>query len=96
MAGLCLTKVDPVYPAEARAQGVEGTVVLAATISKDGTVQDLHGISGPPTLAAAAVDAVSQWTYKPYMLNGNPVQVRTTITVNFRLSEPAPAPASSN
>ena len=59
---------------------------LAAIIGKDGTIQNLHVVSGHPMLAPAAVDAVKQWRYKPYFLNGDPVEVETQITVNFTLS----------
>ena len=91
MAVNVLSKVDPMYPADARAAGVQGAVVLAATIGKDGSVQDLTVVSGPAPLAVAATDAVRQWTYKPYILNGQPTEVRTTITVNFNLA-PSAAP----
>jgi protein TonB len=90
MAGNNLTKVNPVYPQEAKAAGVSGVVVLHAIIGKDGTVASLNAVSGPSVLAAAAIDAVRQWTYKPYLLNGNPVEVDTTITVNFNLNRPPP------
>lgn len=86
MAGLVLTKVNPVYPPDALANHMEGSVVLSAKVGTDGTVQDLQAISGPEVLRQAALDAVRQWTYKPYLLNGNPVTVMTTITVNFRES----------
>jgi protein TonB len=92
MAGNNLTKVNPVYPPEAKANGVSGTVVLMAVIGKDGAVKSLNAVSGPPVLAAAAMDAVRQWTYKPYLLNGNPVEVDTTITVNFNLNRPPQHP----
>ena len=68
---------------------MEGTVVLAALISKAGTVQDLKVISGPAAMADAATAAVKQWTYRPYLLNGRAVEVKTVITVNFQLSPPA-------
>lgn len=88
MAGQILTRVDPVYPASARSEHLKGAVVLAVRIGKDGTVQDLQPMSGPPALAEAAIDAVKQWTYKPYLLNGEPVEVHTTVTVNFQLDAP--------
>ena len=91
MAGQIVTRVNPVYPLQAKSAGVEGSVVLQALISKEGAVEDLSVISGPPALADAAVTAVRQWTYKPYFLNGEPIKVRTTITVNFKLDPPAPA-----
>ncbi len=89
MAAQVLTKVNPVYPPEARARHLEGSIVLAAKIGPDGLVQDLNIVSGPAELSAPAVDAVRQWTYKPYVLNGNRVAVLTTVTVNFKLSDPA-------
>ena len=86
MAELILTRVNPTYPPEAKAKKISGTVVLSAKIGSDGTVQDLSVISGPPALGEAALDAVKQWTYRPYLLNGNPVEVSTVITVNFSLN----------
>jgi protein TonB len=65
---------------------VQGAVVLAAIISKAGTIEDLRVLSGHPMLVAAAIKAVSQWRYRPYILNGEPVEVETQITVNFTLS----------
>ncbi len=78
-----LTKVTPAYPADAKEAHVSGSVVLHALIGKDGKIEDLKVISGPPSLTVSAIDAVKQWTYKPYLLNGNPAEVETTITVNF-------------
>jgi protein TonB len=86
LAGQVLSKVAPVYPADAKAAHVEGAVVLRAIISKTGEVENLQVISGPKELMASALDAVRQWTYKPYLLNGEPVEVETTITVNYRLA----------
>ena len=82
-----LTSVDPVYPPIAQAAHVQGAVVLHAIIDSDGTIQRLTIISGPPMLVQAAVDAAKQWTYKPYLLNGTPVEVETTITVTFHLAQ---------
>jgi len=87
VAGMILTKVDPVYPAEAKAAHVQGAVILHAIISKTGTVEKLEVISGNGMLVNAARDAVSKWTYKPYMLNGQPVEVETSITVNYTLGD---------
>jgi protein TonB len=64
---------------------VEGTVELAATISKTGTIANLRVVSGPPALQQAAFDAVSNWRYRPYLLNGQPVDVETTVNVVFSL-----------
>jgi TonB family protein len=83
MAGNIVSKTQPVYPADAKKAGIQGSVVLHAVIGKDGTVEDLTVISGPPELATSALDAVSKWVYKPYLLNGEPVEVETTITVNY-------------
>jgi periplasmic protein TonB len=85
-AGLVIKKVNPVYPPLARTARVQGSVVLAAIIGKDGTIQNLHVLSGHPLLTQAALDAVKQWRYKPYILNGEPVEVDTQVTVNFTLS----------
>jgi TonB family protein len=83
--GQILTRVDPVYPPSARAAGVSGAVVLHAIIGADGTMQQLSVVSGPEMLKGAAIEAVRQWTYKPFLLNGDPVAVDTTITVTFSL-----------
>jgi periplasmic protein TonB len=76
---------DPVYPQMARIAHVQGDVVLQAVISKQGTIENLRAISGHPILIQAAVDAVSRWRYKPWVLNGEPVEVETTITVKFHM-----------
>jgi TonB family protein len=78
-------QVTPVYPPIAKTAHISGTVVLHAIIGKDGTVQELQYISGPPLLMKSAMDAVRQWKYKPTMINGNPVNVDTTVTVIFTL-----------
>lgn len=78
--------VPPQYPAEAGRARIGGTVVLRAVIGKDGTVTDVQIESGLPILAQAAIEAVKQWRYKPYMLNGEPVEVDSRITINFALS----------
>jgi protein TonB len=75
-----------IYPPVAKASGISGTVELEATISKDGTVKDLHAVSGPVQLRPAAVHAVSAWRYRPFMANNEPMEVRTTINVVFSLS----------
>jgi len=78
--------VPPQYPPEAGRERIEGTVVLLAVIATDGTVKDVRVESGPPLLAQAAIDAVKQWRYKPYLLNGVPVEIDSRITVNFTMS----------
>jgi periplasmic protein TonB len=85
LKGNLIRRVDPVYPPLARAARIQGPVVLAATISKAGTIDNLHALSGPPMLVRAAIDAVSQWRYRPYILNSEPIEVETQITVNFSL-----------
>jgi protein TonB len=80
-------KTQPVYPQLAKSARVQGVVHLAAIISKDGTIQELHSLGGPALLIQAAMDAVKTWVYKPTMLNGEPVQVETTIDVNFTLNQ---------
>ena len=84
--GLLIRKVQPNYPPLARQARIQGTVVLQAEISKEGTIQNLQLISGHPMLAPAAIEAVKQWRYKPYLLNGEPVAVETQVVVNFTLS----------
>jgi TonB family protein len=86
IAGNILTKVQPIYPQEAKDNKVAGSVVLHAIIGKDGTIRSLQVVSGPEVLAKAAFEAVKQWAYKPYLLNGDPTEVDTTITVNFSLA----------
>jgi TonB family protein len=79
--------VRPVYPPLAKMARQQGTVKFQATVGKDGTMENLLLISGPPLLVQAAMDAVKKWTYKPMVLNGAPVEVVTTVDVNFTLSE---------
>jgi protein TonB len=83
--GLLIQEVRPMYPPIAKAARQSGTVVLQATISKSGTIQNLKVVSGNAMLQSAALDAVRQWRYRPYMLNGEPVEVDTTINVVFNL-----------
>lgn len=85
LEGSLMRRVQPVYPPLARSARIQGSVVLFALISKAGTIQNLRAISGHPMLIPAAVDAVSQWRYRPYILNGEPIEVETQITVNFVL-----------
>lgn len=84
--GLLLHKVFPVYPISARQNHVEGMVLMAATIDRDGRVVELKALSGPRDLIPAAMGAVKQWRYKPYVLDGRATPVQTQITVNFTLS----------
>jgi protein TonB len=85
MEGIVLAKFAPAYPPIAKAAGVQGTVVLQATISKSGTIENLRVVSGPLMLQQAAVDAVKTWRYRPYLLNGEPVEVETTVNVVFAM-----------
>jgi TonB family protein len=87
MGGLLVTRVNPVYPPLARQARIQGTVLLKALISKTGDIENLELISGHPMLAPAAIEAVKQWKYRPYMLNGEPIEVETQVQVNFTLSE---------
>ena len=83
--GLLVSKAPIVYPIDAKKAGVSGTVVLSAIIGRDGTVEDLQVVSGPEMLQQAALYSVKQWRYRPYLLNGDPVEVRTTINIIFTL-----------
>jgi TonB family protein len=80
-----LYKVDPVYPDAAREAGTQGLVVLDAVIATDGTVKGLRAVAGPAMLSQAALDAVQSWKYAPYRVQGSPVEVETTVSVDFRL-----------
>ena len=86
MAGYLISQVQPVYPAMAQRARVQGTVVLSAVISQDGRIENLRVLSGHPWLVKAAMDAVQQWRYRPYLLTGQPVEVETQVTVNFMLN----------
>ena len=85
MTGNILSRPQPTYPAIAKSARIQGTVVLSATISKTGTIENLSVVSGPQMLTQSALDAVRNWRYKPYLLNGEPVEVKTTVSVNFTL-----------
>ena len=84
--GNLISQIKPPYPPMAKMARVQGAVVLQALISKQGTIQNLRVVSGHPMLVQAALDAVKQWRYRPYLLNGEPVEVETQITLNFSLS----------
>jgi protein TonB len=85
LKGMLLEPIRPVYPAIAKAAHVEGSVVVEAVISRKGTIESLHVVSGPAMLQNAALDAIREARYQPYRLNGEPTEVQTTITVNFRM-----------
>jgi protein TonB len=87
LKGNLIRRVDPVYPPLARSARIQGPVVLVAVISKAGAIENLHAVSGHPMLVPAAIDAVRQWMYRPYILNSEPIEVETQITVNFSLAE---------
>jgi periplasmic protein TonB len=83
--GLLIKKVAPVYPPRAIQTHLQGSVLLLATISKDGDITSIKLLSGEPVLAQAAMDAVKQWKYRPYLLDSQPMEIQTQITVNFTL-----------
>jgi protein TonB len=83
--GLLIKKVSPSYPTNALRMRIEGDVELTATISKQGEISQVKVLSGNSQLTRAAADAVKQWKYKPYLLNGEPVEIQTQITVKFKL-----------
>jgi len=86
LQGSLVRRVEPVYPPLARAARIQGPVVLAAIISKAGTIEHLQVLSGHPMLVDAALQAVRKWRYRPYVLNGEVIEVETQITVNFKLN----------
>jgi protein TonB len=86
LEGSIVRRVQPVYPPLARSAHIQGPVVLSAAISKAGTIEDVHVLSGHPMLVGAAIEAVRQWRYRPYILNNEPIEVETQITVNFTLA----------
>lgn len=83
--GLLISHPQPAYPPLARQARIQGTVILQAEISKTGDIQNLRLVSGHPMLAPAAIEAVKRWKYKPYLLNGEPVEIQTQVTVKFSL-----------
>jgi protein TonB len=82
---MLIAPIRPVYPVIAKAAGVQGTVVVEAVISRTGTIESLHVVSGPAMLQQSAMEAIREARYQPFRLNGEPTEVQTTITVNFRL-----------
>lgn len=83
--GLLIKRIQPRYPQNALSMRIQGAVQMEATINKEGSIANLKVVSGDPVLARAATEAVRQWRYKPYYLNGEPVEIQTQITVNFKL-----------
>jgi protein TonB len=86
MEGNLIYRVQPVYPMLAKQARIQGTVLLRAVISREGTIENLQVLSGHPMLVQSAMDAVRQWRYHPYFLDDQPVEVETQVTVNFVLS----------
>jgi TonB family protein len=87
MAGNIISKVNPVYPPDAKKAHIQGKVLLNAVIGKEGHVEHLEVVSGPKELQSPSLDAVRQWVYKPYLVDGNPVEVETTISVIYSLQK---------
>jgi len=84
--GMVISKIEPGYPKIALAAHVSGVVLLHAIISKEGTITELQVVNGSPLLTPAAIDAVKQWRYRPYLLNGEPAEVETYVTVTFQIA----------
>ena len=82
--GSLIHRVEPDYPEEARKKGIQGAVVLEVHIGRDGAIQDVKVVSGQPLLANAAIAAVKQWRFKPHKVQGQPVEMQTRVTLNFR------------
>ncbi len=89
MATLIKKRVDPIYPADAKAKGMGGTVVFAVLVNPHGAIIKRSVLAGPPALRDAATTALDQWSYKPYILNGEPAFVSSNVNINFQL-QPAP------
>jgi protein TonB len=84
MQKLLVHRVEPVYPPEARAERLEGTIALDIVIGRDGSVESVHALNGPDVLARAAMDALRWWKFEPYRINGKPTLVETTVAVEFK------------
>ncbi len=85
--GMLIHKVEPSYPSAAKRAHIEGTVILCANIGKNGKITFLQVASGPPELVPAAMKAVKKWRYKPYLIDDEPVELHTTVTVSFALAK---------
>jgi protein TonB len=85
--GMVIKRVQPRYPANALSAHIQGAVLIEATVNKEGIVVNPKVLSGDTMLAAAALDAVRQWRYKPYYLDGEPVEIQTQITINFKVNQ---------
>ena len=86
--GRLISRVEPVYPADARRNGIEGAVDMRALIGRDGSVEDLVSVNGPPLLIPAAVNAVRQWKYSTTLVAGQPIETEENISIKFQLSKP--------
>jgi protein TonB len=86
VAGNAIHQVQPEYPRLARSARIEGVVLLEGTIAKDGTIQNLRVITGHALLTQAAVNAIEQWVYEPFLLNGSPIEIVTTFTLTFSMN----------
>jgi len=84
--GLLIGKVNPKYPVAARRAHIEGVVVMCASVSKEGKIENLKAVAGPAELIPSSLKAVKKWRYKPYMVNGKPVEVETEVRVNYAIS----------
>ena len=82
---MLVKRVEPQYPEAARKDRIEGTIIMSASISELGNVETVELVSGDPTLAPAAIEAVKQWKYKPFLLNGTPMTMLTQVAVDFKL-----------
>jgi protein TonB len=90
--GSLISRVDPIYPEDARRQSIEGTVKVHAIVGKDGVIQGMESISGPPLLVSAALSALRQWRYKPTLLGDQPIETGQDITIVFQLAKEAATP----
>jgi TonB family protein len=86
--GILIHRVEPIYPPEAERQGIEGNVRLRVTVGPDGVVRFVQLLSGPPTLAQAAIEAVRQWRFSPTLLDGKPIEATGNVTLAFHLTYP--------
>jgi protein TonB len=83
--GILVHRVSPTYPTQALTARLQGKVILEATVAEDGTLRNLKVVQGHPVLAKSALQAVERWRYSPYQLDGHPVKIQTSITVDFKL-----------
>lgn len=93
---MLVRQIDPTYPEKALSSGLEGTVVLQAWVAKDGSVRDVKLVRGPFVFAQAAFEAVKNWRYQPYQVNGEAVEMQTMVTLNFKRPSASPTPAGNS